>query len=71
LVSTEEIEAFLLGKSLPEEAVREIDRALDDPESEVSRLSREYSRVARLMFDPEGPLLGELGIEGEGVEKEE
>ncbi len=48
----------MAGKELPEEVVQEIDRALDDPDSEVSRISREHSRITRLIFDPEGPILG-------------
>ena len=52
------IEAFFRGKELPAKVVEEIHLALDDPESEVSRLSAEYARITRMMFDPDGPLFG-------------
>ena len=56
MVSREQIEAFFHGKELPAEIVEEIHLALDDPESEVSRLSAEYARITRMMFDPDGPI---------------
>jgi hypothetical protein len=40
---------------VPEDVVREIDGGLDNPNSEVSRLCRQYSRVVRLMFGREYP----------------
>ncbi len=52
------IEAYMRGEPLADEVAVEIDRALDDPDSEVSRISREHSRITRLIFDPEGPMLG-------------
>ncbi|HUY90321.1 MAG TPA: hypothetical protein VMV10_16415 [Pirellulales bacterium] len=64
LVSREQIEGFLLGQELAEEVVHEIDRGLDDPDSEVSRLCREYSQLTRLIFDPGGPLFCESRSEG-------
>jgi len=35
---------------------------LDDPTSDVSRMCLEYSRVTRLMFDPDGPMIGEPDV---------
>ncbi len=52
------IDAFFRGDDLPDEVLQEIDRALDDPTSEVSQLCREYARITRLMFDPQGPTFG-------------
>lgn len=48
---------------MPPEVVTEIDRALDDPNSLVSQISAEYAGVTRMMFDPEGPLMGPTKVE--------
>jgi hypothetical protein len=59
MVSSNQIEAFIAGNSLAADVVAEIDSALDDPNTEVSIICREKARITQLMFDPDGPLLGE------------
>jgi hypothetical protein len=71
LVSRDQIEAFFRGKQLPEDVVEEIDRELDDPESEVSRLSAEYSRITRMMFDPDGSIMLPLSSDPDTKKKSE
>jgi hypothetical protein len=57
LLTREQIEAFFRGDELPPDVMEEITRAIDDPKSLVSRMSAEYARITRLMFDPNGPLM--------------
>jgi hypothetical protein len=59
MVNREQIEAFIRGRALPEEVVAEIERQLDDPQSEVRRVGREFVALSRLALDPTGPLPGD------------
>ncbi|MBI2477562.1 MAG: hypothetical protein HYV60_02605 [Planctomycetia bacterium] len=57
-LTKEHIAAFLRGEQMPETVLQQIEDDLDDPESEVSRLSRRSAELTRIAFDPEGPLFG-------------
>lgn len=62
MITPEDIKAFLNNEQLPEEKLEEFAKELDDPNSEVSRISRRSAELTRIAFDPDGPLFG-LGIE--------
>jgi len=49
----------VLGELASAEVVDEIERVLDDPNSEVSRMATEYARLSRIVCDPNGPRLGD------------
>ena len=59
-VSPESVKAFISGDRLPKEVVDEIERTLDDPNSEARRMAREFARLTRLALDPEGPPPGDV-----------
>jgi hypothetical protein len=71
-VSQESVRAFIFGEPLPKEVVDEIERTLDDPNSEARRMAREFARLTRLALDPEGPPPGDIcrsTEEGRGAEE--
>jgi hypothetical protein len=60
------IRSFIFGEPLPSEVVDEIERTLDDPNSEACRMAREFARLTRLALDPEGPPPGERFVSDRG-----
>jgi len=59
-LTTEEIHAFLRGEKLSDEKVEQIEIDLDNPNSEVYKISARSAELTRIAFDPEGPLFSTL-----------
>lgn len=56
-VIQEQVEAFLLGRSVSPVVDAEIVQQRDDPGSPLSAIARRFAQAARRFADPEGPLL--------------
>lgn len=59
MATNNQIKAFILGEDLPLAVTTEIERQIDDPESDVRRIARDFSKLSRLVFDPSTPLPGD------------